>query len=151
MNEHGMEKWTGELERRQQEGDQIRLIDENTGAVTTATVPYAGRVEFDLHNLAGEKVTVRLYIGNDLAWLGVEGYGSSTEADDQGVQVGIDAFHLNAPASYYDDYHHPNQGEAQLLVWDDINEEEPQEIVSFKKLRSIPLAQARLERREEWE
>ena len=139
--EHDNEEWVSALEEAQKKGNELRLIDENTREVVqTVRVPYTGHVEFELHNVAGEKMTVKLYIGHDIAWLGVDGYGSATEADDQGVVVGIDAHHHDAPEGYYEDYNHPSAGHAQAMLWADINKEEPE---------TFSLAKARLENREE--
>ena len=86
-------------------------------------------VEFTLFNGNGDPQKCRLVIGYDTAWLGIEGYGSCIDNDEKGVVTAIDVYHKDAKNPYL------GRKDAQVLVWSNINNEEPIFVVKLDGAR----------------
>jgi hypothetical protein len=110
-------------------GTSVRVVNSSTGKVErTITVPYRSHLEFELVNEIGHIVTCRAFLGTWTAWFGVTGYGNLTDVDEQATQVAIDVYHHNMPDDFYQGRKHSSAGHAQILLWPDVNEEEPDSV-----------------------
>ena len=101
---------------------EIRIVDKR-GCHKQITVKGEEHIEFDLRNEKGDVVTCRAYFGTNQIWLGVDGYGSSTESDEDSVQIAIDVYHHNMD-NYGPNYRPPEAGHVALRTWLDINRDE---------------------------
>lgn len=119
----------------------LTIKSRKTGIQKSIEIDDYSTIEFHLYNGYERPCKCTIDIGHHVAYFGVEGYSSMTDSDEDGSSVGLDMFHHNMPLAYYaKGYAHPSAGHAQVLLWDDINDEEP---------RTLPLTNARIgERRE---
>jgi len=103
--------------------------DGSEGKTREVKLEWGDLINFYLENEAGECVKCRAFFGSSTVWLGADGYRAMTEADHVGTQVALDVYHHNMPPdSYIPDHEgsiHPSAGHAQVLLWDNVNEEEP--------------------------
>ena len=76
-------------------------------------------LEIELRNSDGEPVKVRLHIGYQTMWIGIDGHGDRCSNDGDGCQVAIDTMYsgVDPEKHIYDD--------AAVHIWSDINQEDP--------------------------